>query len=112
MFRHPRPSRSPRVILVSFRHPTRGSTVGLQTPTAELIDLQPLIPGPLSGLSAIRRLLEATGGRPRFGIAELDGLPRVPIDDVEVEPIVPDPTKVVRHLHPHGAATGHPGRGG
>jgi 2-keto-4-pentenoate hydratase/2-oxohepta-3-ene-1,7-dioic acid hydratase in catechol pathway len=83
------------VILVSFRHPTQGSTVGLQTSTTELIDLRPLVPGPLSGLSAIRRLLEATGGRPRFGGAELDVLPRVPIDDVEFEPIVPDPTKVV-----------------
>ena len=83
------------MILVSFRHPTRGSTVGLQTSTTELIDLRPLVPGPLSGLSAIRRLLEATGGRPRFGSAELDGLPRVLIDDVEFEPIVPDSTKVI-----------------
>jgi 2-keto-4-pentenoate hydratase/2-oxohepta-3-ene-1,7-dioic acid hydratase in catechol pathway len=83
------------VILVSFRHPSRGSTVGVQTSPTELVDLQSLIPGPLSGLSAIRRLLEATGGRPRFGSAELDGLPRVQIDEVEYEPIVPDPTKVI-----------------
>jgi 2-keto-4-pentenoate hydratase/2-oxohepta-3-ene-1,7-dioic acid hydratase in catechol pathway len=83
------------VKLVSFRHPELGSTVGALVSGTELVDLRPLIPVELPGCSAMRNLLRGCGGRPGFSPAELDGLPTVPLADVEIEPIVPDPTKVV-----------------
>ena len=81
--------------LVSFRHPTQGSALGVQISWTELVDLGPLVPDDLSGLSPIRRLLEATGGRPRFDSADLKNLSHIALDDVVLEPIVPDPTKVI-----------------
>jgi 2-keto-4-pentenoate hydratase/2-oxohepta-3-ene-1,7-dioic acid hydratase in catechol pathway len=81
--------------LVSFRHPTRGSALGVQISSTELVDLGPLVPDELFGLSPMRRLLEATGGQPRFDSAELKNLSHFAIDDVVLEPIVPDPTKVI-----------------
>ncbi|OBB13036.1 5-carboxymethyl-2-hydroxymuconate isomerase [Mycolicibacterium setense] len=83
------------MILTSFRHPGLGSAVGARISDTELVDLSPLTPDGTAGFSAMRRLLRATEGRPTFTVAELDGLPRVRIEDVVVEPVVPDPTKVV-----------------
>lgn len=83
------------MILVSFRQPGMGSSVGAMVSDTELVDLSPLIPGRNSGISAMRQLLKVTGGRPHFAAAELDGLRRAGFEDVALEPIVPDPTKIV-----------------
>lgn len=83
------------MILTSFRHPDRGPGVGARISDTELVDLTPLLPDGTSGISAMRRLLRATEGRPAFGPADLDGLPRVHLADIALEPVVPDPTKVI-----------------
>jgi 2-keto-4-pentenoate hydratase/2-oxohepta-3-ene-1,7-dioic acid hydratase in catechol pathway len=83
------------VILVSFRHPDLGSTVGARISATELVDLGPLISGSPRGLSAIRRLIDISGGRPNLASVDLGELRVLPFEEVEIEPIVPDPTKVV-----------------
>ncbi len=83
------------MILTSFRHPDLGSGVAARISDTELVDLSSLLPDGRTGISAMRRLLYATEGRPTLDSADLAGLPRVRIVDVVLEPIVPDPTKVV-----------------
>jgi 2-keto-4-pentenoate hydratase/2-oxohepta-3-ene-1,7-dioic acid hydratase in catechol pathway len=83
------------VILASFYHPETGSTIGVRTSDTELADLSPLIANSSAGVSLMRHLLEMSMGKPSFGSKELAGLPRFRLDDVILEPIVPDPTKVV-----------------
>lgn len=81
--------------LVSFRHPTSGSSVGLKTSATHLLDLQPLCAGTDPGQSAMRRLLQAFDDISKLSASDLDGLHDLAIEDVEIEPIVPDPTKVI-----------------
>ncbi len=81
--------------LVSFRHPISGSSVGLRTSDSHLLDLRPLFAGIGSGQSPMRRLLQAFDGVLDFSASDLKGLQSVSMDDVGIEPIVPDPTKVV-----------------
>ncbi|MBE1549593.1 2-keto-4-pentenoate hydratase/2-oxohepta-3-ene-1,7-dioic acid hydratase in catechol pathway [Mycobacterium sp. OAS707] len=83
------------MILASFRQLGMGSFVGARISETELVDLSPLIPGLNSSVSAMRQLLKVTAGRPDFSAAELDRLRRVRIDDAVLEPVVPDPTKIV-----------------
>ena len=80
---------------VSFSHPNTGSTVGLLDSTDRVIDLASLIPGAAAGVSAIRRLLQEFDGRPVFSKADLAGLPRFPLKNVALEPIIPDPPKII-----------------
>jgi 2-keto-4-pentenoate hydratase/2-oxohepta-3-ene-1,7-dioic acid hydratase in catechol pathway len=83
------------MILASFRHPDIGRSVGMRVSETELVDLSSIVSQSDSGYSAIRRLLEYTRGRPAFGASEVARLPRVRIEDIEFDPIVPDPTKVI-----------------
>lgn len=83
------------MILASFYHPETGSAVGVRISDTELADLSPLIPSASGGVSMMRHLLELSMGRPDFGTSELAQLPRVRLNDVIFEPIVPDPTKVI-----------------
>jgi 2-keto-4-pentenoate hydratase/2-oxohepta-3-ene-1,7-dioic acid hydratase in catechol pathway len=84
------------VILLSYRHQTTES-VGVLVNETEAIDLSSVIEpdGPGLELSPLRRLLHATGGRPTFTAAELADLPRIALDDVDILPVVPDPTKII-----------------
>ena len=83
------------MILASFYHPETGSAVGARISDTELVDLSPLVSSASAGVSKMRHLLELTMGRLDFESAALDELPRVRLNDVIFEPIVPDPTKVI-----------------
>jgi 2-keto-4-pentenoate hydratase/2-oxohepta-3-ene-1,7-dioic acid hydratase in catechol pathway len=83
------------MIVASFRQPGMGSFVGAKISDTELVDLSPLIPGLNSSISAMRQLLKVTEGRPHFKPGQLEGLRRVRIEDVVLQPVVPDPTKIV-----------------
>jgi 2-keto-4-pentenoate hydratase/2-oxohepta-3-ene-1,7-dioic acid hydratase in catechol pathway len=86
------------MILLSYRDPQRpAASVGAVVSPTELVDLTSLArPDELGlGLSPMRRLLHATGGRPVIEQADLAGLPRVAIEGLDIAPIVPDPTKII-----------------
>ena len=83
------------MILASFHQTGMGSFVGARISETEVVDLNPLIPGLNPSISAMRQLLKVTEGRPHFASSELDQLRRVRIEDAVLEPVVPDPTKIV-----------------
>ncbi|MDQ1105638.1 fumarylacetoacetate hydrolase family protein [Nocardioides zeae] len=79
---------------VSFRtastHTSVGAIIG-----DRVMDLGTRLPAPTAGLSPIRRLLHAYDGRLPTQADDLLGLPGFPLTDVELLPVVPDPSKVV-----------------
>lgn len=86
------------MILVSYCDPQSAvASVGALVAPTELVDLGRLIESGelMAGLSPMRRLLHATGGRLVFGESELAGLPRVALEGLDIAPIVPDPSKIV-----------------
>lgn len=81
---------------VSFRTRAGIDSVGVLESETTLVDLGSLVKNTGSaGLSPIRALLVATGGRLAFTADELAGLDRVDLDQVNYAPIVPDPTKII-----------------
>jgi 2-keto-4-pentenoate hydratase/2-oxohepta-3-ene-1,7-dioic acid hydratase in catechol pathway len=78
--------------LVSFRTPTGESSVGIVTDTG-IIDAGGMIGIP-PGVSPMRRLLLATEGGLSEALARVRGRV-IPFDEVTIEPIVPDPGKIV-----------------
>lgn len=60
-----------------------------------VIDLSPRLPENLGGMSPIRRLLAHSDGVLPVAASDLADLPELALDDVEILPIVPDPSKIV-----------------
>ncbi|OUS94386.1 fumarylacetoacetate hydrolase family protein [Rhodococcus sp. NCIMB 12038] len=82
--------------ILSYRTATGHDSVGALIADDTLVDLAPLTAGTdATGLSPIRRLLHATGGRLQFHDNDLAGLERIALDSVAVSPLVADPTKVI-----------------
>ncbi|GAB2850666.1 fumarylacetoacetate hydrolase family protein [Microbacterium insulae] len=78
--------------IVSYRDEAGGSRVGVVVDDA-VIDATGLLRPQAGGTSAMRRLLE--DGRPLEDILSgLDGDP-MPLDDLRLDPIVPDPGKII-----------------
>ena len=79
---------------LSFRTGTGHESVGALVGD-RVMDLGARLPSDTSGLSALRRLLLEHDGSLPVAADDLLGLPGFPLSDVQLLPVVPDPTKVV-----------------
>jgi 2-keto-4-pentenoate hydratase/2-oxohepta-3-ene-1,7-dioic acid hydratase in catechol pathway len=79
---------------LSFRTRAGDESVGAVVGD-RVMDLGTRLPADTSGLSALRRLLIERDGDLTAAADDLLGLPGFPLGDVELLPVVPDPTKVV-----------------
>lgn len=92
---------------ISFRTVDGHESVGAVV-DGSVLDLRNGLPAG-AGLSPIRRLLLAHGGSLPTSDEDLADSPRLPLDEVELLPVVPDPGKIVAapvNYHDHKAEMG------